>query len=91
MELLLTAAVTAAAHGQSDAAIRCWAAGERAGAGRWVPAPTVRPTVAELLAPLRTTVEPGRFDELWAEGAALEPDAAMQTALAAAQELAANA
>ncbi|HEU0336205.1 MAG TPA: adenylate/guanylate cyclase domain-containing protein [Gaiellaceae bacterium] len=89
MELLLTAAVTSAAHGQSDAAIRCWAAAERAGAGRWLAAPTVRPTVEELLAPLRTTVEPGRFDELWAEGASLEPDAALQTALAIAEELAA--
>jgi tetratricopeptide (TPR) repeat protein len=89
MELLLTAAVTAAARGLSDAAIRCWAAGERAGAGRWLPAPTLRPTVAELLAPLRTTVEPGRFDELWAEGVSLAPDVALQTALAPAEELAA--
>jgi predicted ATPase/class 3 adenylate cyclase len=87
MELLLTAAVTAAAHGLSDDAIRCWAAGERAGAGRWLVTPTLRPTVAELLVPLRTTLEPGRFDELWAEGSSLEPDAALQLALATAEQL----
>jgi predicted ATPase/class 3 adenylate cyclase len=89
MELLLTVAVAAAANGLSDAAIRCWAAGESAGAGRWLLTPTLRPTVAELLTPLRTTADPRRFDELWAEGSTLEPEAALGLALATAEELAA--
>jgi hypothetical protein len=41
-----------------------------------------------VLAPLRTTVEPGRFEELWAEGSSLEPDAALELALATAGKLA---
>jgi tetratricopeptide (TPR) repeat protein len=83
-ELLLVAAILAAATGRPDAAVRAWAAGERVRAGRWRPTPSLRPLADELLAPLRGELV--GFDTAWAEGAAITPDEAFELARAIATD-----